>query len=45
MFKWLQFLKLKLFYNITDLEYRVRRLERKIYWKEKYGSKEKRIKN
>ncbi len=41
MFKWL-----KLILDITNIDYRIRRLERKFYWKEKYnGSKEKRIKN
>ena len=33
--KW-KFYKLNLFYDITNLEYRVRRLERSKYWKEKY---------
>jgi len=37
---------IKLFYDIVNLDFRVRRLERKFYWKEKYnGSKEKRTKN
>ena len=40
MFRWL-----KLILDIANIDYRIRRLERKIYWKEKYGSKEKRIKN
>jgi len=41
MFRWL-----RLFTKLVDLDYRIRRLERKFYWKEKYnGSKEKRIKD
>tara|TARA_Y100000592_G_C5429688_1_gene297646 strand:- start:82 stop:264 length:183 start_codon:yes stop_codon:yes gene_type:complete len=30
------FLKMRLFYNYINLEYRLRRLERKQYWREKY---------
>ena len=30
------FLKMRLFYKYINLEYRVRRLERKLYWREKY---------
>ena len=33
------FLKMKIFYKKTNFEYRLRRLERKLYWKEKYGKK------
>ena len=33
--KW-GFLKMRLFYRFINLEYRVRRLERSKYWKEKY---------
>ena len=41
MFRWL-----RLFVKLVDLDYRVRKLERKFYWKEKYnGSIAKRIKN
>ena len=37
---------IKLFKNLLNLDYRVRRLERAKYWKEKYhGTKEKNIKN
>jgi hypothetical protein len=36
--KW-NFFKLNLFYDITNLEYRLRRLERVKYWKEKYKKK------
>jgi len=31
-----KFLKLKIFYRYTNLEYRVRKLERAKYWREKY---------
>tara|TARA_R100001594_G_C3960222_1_gene245204 strand:+ start:547 stop:687 length:141 start_codon:yes stop_codon:yes gene_type:complete len=30
------FLKMKIFYKYTNLEYRIRRLERAQYWKDKY---------
>ena len=37
---------IELFKNLLNLDYRVRRLERAKYWKEKYhGTKEKSIKN
>jgi hypothetical protein len=34
------FLKMKLFYSYTNLEFRVRRLERAQYWRDKYGKRE-----
>ena len=34
-----KFLKMKIFYKKTNFEYRLRRLERKLYWKEKYAKK------
>ena len=37
MKNFLKFLKLKLFYFFTNLDYRVRRLERAQYWRDKYG--------
>ena len=30
------FFKMRLFYNYYNLEYRIRRLERKEYWRNKY---------
>jgi hypothetical protein len=33
--KW-GFFKMNVFYDVRNLEYRVRRLERSKYWKEKY---------
>tara|TARA_A100001515_G_scaffold137954_1_gene131072 strand:+ start:1470 stop:1616 length:147 start_codon:yes stop_codon:yes gene_type:complete len=30
------FLKMKIFYKYINLEYRIRRLERAQYWKDKY---------
>ena len=34
-----KFLKLKFFYFFTNLDYRLRRLERIQYWKDKYGKR------